>query len=91
MLCGDLNGKEIQKRGRRQRGRGWLLGWLRGKESSFSAADAEMQVQSLGQEDPLEEGMAPYSSTLAWRIPWTEELGGLCPLGGSELDLTETT
>ena len=33
-----------------------------------------MQVQSLGQEDPLEEGMATHSSTLAWRIPWTEEL-----------------
>ena len=36
-----------------------------------------MQVQSLGQEDPLEEGMASYSSILAWRIPWTEEPGGL--------------
>ena len=33
----------------------------------------EMQVQSLGQEDPLEEGMAIHSSTLALRIPWTEE------------------
>ena len=31
-----------------------------------------MQVQSLGGEDPLEEGMATHSSTLAWRIPWTE-------------------
>ena len=30
-------------------------------------------VRSLGQEDPLEEGVATYSSTLAWRIPWTEE------------------
>ena len=40
MLCGDLNGKEIQKRSQRQRGRGLLPGWLRGKESSFSAADA---------------------------------------------------
>ena len=37
----------------------------------------EMRVQSLGWEDLLEEGMATYSSTLAWRIPWTEELGGL--------------
>ena len=37
----------------------------------------EMQVQSLGQEDPLEEEMATYSSILAWRIPWTEEPGGL--------------
>ena len=33
----------------------------------------ETQVQSLGQEDPLEEGMATHSSILAWRIPWTEE------------------
>ena len=35
----------------------------------------ETQVQSLGQEDPLEEGMATHSSILAWRIPWTEEPG----------------
>ena len=37
----------------------------------------EMQVRSLGQEDPLEESMATHSSILAWRIPWTEEPGGL--------------
>ena len=36
-----------------------------------------MWVQSLGPEDPLEEGMATHSSILAWRIPWTEELGRL--------------
>ena len=35
----------------------------------------ETQVQSLGQEDPLEEGMATHSGTLAWRIPWMEEPG----------------
>ena len=35
-----------------------------------------MQVRSLSWEDPLEEGMATYSSILAWRIPWTEESGG---------------
>ena len=35
------------------------------------------QVKSLGQEDPLEKGVATYSSLLAWRIPWTEEPGGL--------------
>ena len=35
-----------------------------------------MQVQSLGWEDPLDEGMATHSSILAWRIPWTEEPGG---------------
>ena len=37
----------------------------------------ETQVQSLGQEDPLEKGMATRSSSLAWRIPWTEEPGSL--------------
>ena len=37
----------------------------------------EAQVQSLGQEDPLEKGMATHSSILAWRIPWTEEPGRL--------------
>ena len=40
-----------------------------------------MQVRSLGQEDPLEERMATYSSILAWRVPWTEEPGGLHSLG----------
>ena len=37
----------------------------------------ETQVPSLGQEDPLEKGMATYSSIFAWKIPWTEEPGGL--------------
>ena len=37
----------------------------------------ETRVRSLGQEDPLEEAMATHSSILAWRIPWTEEPGGL--------------
>ena len=41
----------------------------------------EMQVQFLGQEDPLEKEMATHSSILAWRIPWTEELGGLQSMG----------
>ena len=41
----------------------------------------ETQVQFLGQEDPLEEGMATHSSIVAWRIPWTEELGGLQSMG----------
>ena len=41
----------------------------------------ETQVQSLGWEDPLEKGMATHSSILAWRIPWTEELGGLQSIG----------
>ena len=44
----------------------------------------------MGWEDPLEEGMATHSSTLAWKIPWTEELGaGYCPWGRKESDMTE--
>ena len=41
----------------------------------------ETQVQSLGWEDSLEEGMATHSSILVWRIPWTEEPGRLQPTG----------
>ena len=41
----------------------------------------ETWVQSLGQEDPLEKEMTTHSSILAWRIPWTEEPGGLQPMG----------
>ena len=41
----------------------------------------ETQVQSLGPEDLLEKGMATHSSILAWRIPWTEEPGGLQSMG----------
>ena len=48
----------------------------------------ETQVQSLGWEDPLEEGMVTHSSVLAWRIPWTEEPGGLQSMGSQEPDTT---
>ena len=41
----------------------------------------EMQVQSLGREDPLEKEMATHSSILAWQISWTEEPGGLQSMG----------
>ena len=49
----------------------------------------ETQVCSLGLEDALEEGMASHSSVLAWRIPWTEEPGGLQYMGSQRLDMTE--
>ena len=50
----------------------------------------EIQVQSLGWEDPLEKGMAIHFSILAWRIPWTEEPGRLySPWGRKELDTIE--
>ena len=45
----------------------------------------ETQVQSLGQEDPLEKGMANHSSTLAWKIPWTEKPGRLEFMGSQRV------
>ena len=45
----------------------------------------EIQVQSLGQKDPLEKGMATSSSILAWRVPWMEEPGGLLSMGSQRV------
>ena len=45
----------------------------------------ETLVQSLGQEDPLEKEMATHLSILAWRIPWTEEPGGLQSMGSQRV------
>ena len=52
-------------------------------------ATQETQVQSLGQEDLLEKGIATHSSILIWRIPRTEKPGGLQSMGRKELDTTE--
>ena len=49
----------------------------------------ETQVRSLGWEDPLEKEMATHSSVLAWRIPWTEEPGGLQSIGSQESNMAE--
>jgi len=49
------------------------------------SAKQEMEVQSLGQEDPLEKEMATHSSILAWEIPWTEEPGGLQSMGSQRV------
>ena len=51
----------------------------------------EIRIRFLGQEDSLEEGTAIHSSILAWRIPWTEELGRLQSIGHKESDTTEAT
>ena len=48
-------------------------------------AAQETLVRSLGQEDPLEEGMAAHSRILAWRIPWTEEPSGLQSIGSQRV------
>ena len=49
----------------------------------------ETRVQSLDQEDPLEKEMETHSSILDWRIPWTEEPGGLQPWSCKDVDTTE--
>ena len=51
----------------------------------------ETGLQSLGQEDPLEKEMVTHSNILAWKIPWTEEPGGLQSMGSQESDMTEHT
>ena len=53
------------------------MGFPDGSEVKYLPAMQEMQVWSLGQEDPLEEEIATHSSILAWEIPWMEEPGGL--------------
>ena len=65
----------------------WLLlpsflgGFFGSSDSKESSSRLETWDQSLGWEDPLEEGMTTHSSILAWRIPWTEEPGGLQSMG----------
>ena len=49
----------------------------------------ETRVRALGWEDPLEKEMAIHSSTIAWKIPWTEETGRLQSMGRKESDTTE--
>ena len=59
-------------------------GFPSGSVVKNSPAKQETQVQSLGWEDPLEKGMATHSSILAWRIPCTEEPGGLESMGSQK-------
>ena len=59
------------------------------KNVSASAGDRRDMRQSLGWKDPLDEEIASHSSILAWRIPWTEEPGGLQSMGSQESDTTE--
>ena len=55
------------------------------KNPPTNAGDVRDVVRPLGREDPLEEGMATHSSILAWRIPWTEEPGGLWSIGSQRV------
>ena len=57
----------------------------RGSDSKASVYNVGDRVQSLGWEDPLEKEMAIHSSTIAWKIPWTEEPGGLQSTGSQRI------
>ena len=66
-----------------------LLDFLMAQTVRNLPAMREIWVQSLSWEDPLERGRATHSSILAWRIPWTEEPGGLQSMGYKESDTTK--
>ena len=68
------------------------MGFPGGSEVKASAWNAGDPVRSLGREDPLEKEMATHSSILAWRIPWTQEPGGLQSTGSqSQTRLSDFT
>ena len=69
----------------------YIWGFPSGSADKNAPAVQETWVRSLGWEDALEEGMVTHSSILAWKIPWTEEPGGLSSMGLQELDMTEVT
>ena len=68
---------------------GASLGSLVAQMVKNPPAVQEIWVQTLGQEEPLEKGMATYSSVLAWRIPWQKSPAGLSPWSHTESDTTE--
>ena len=61
------------------------MGFSGGSDSKNLPAMWETLVQFLGQENPLEKGRAVHSSILAWKIPWTEEAGGLQSMGSQRV------
>ena len=60
------------------------MGFPSGSDGEESACLQETQVPLLGQENPLEKGMATHSGILGWRIPWKEEPGGLQSMGSTK-------
>ena len=87
--CPVVTGPETAPDGEGHREKGGRLGLglasLEAQMVKRLPATQETQVQSLAQEDPLEKEMATHSSTLAWKIPWTEEPGGLQPMGSQRV------
>ena len=65
--------------------------WFRDKEFTCNGGDAGHRFQSLGWEDPLEKEMATHSSTLVWKIPWTEEPSRLHSMGSQKSWIQQQT
>ena len=65
----------------------WVKDSLIAQSVKKLPAMQETHIRFLGREDPLEKGMATHFSILAWRIPWTEEPGGLQTMGSQESDM----
>ena len=63
------------------------MGFAGGSDGKVSATMRETSVKSLSQEDPLEKEMGTHPSTLAWKIPWTEEPGRLQSMGSQRVRL----
>ena len=78
-LCNFMTSTAASGGGQNCKGTEFWCVWasLEAQMGNNLPAMQETGVQSLGQEDPLEEGMATHFSILAWRIPWIEQLGGL--------------
>ena len=98
--AGDNRIERLECKGRESEESWLILFWIYRSPPGVSqmaqwvknpSAMQETPVRFLGQEDPLEEGMATHSRTVAWRIPWTEELVGYSPWGCKELDTTKAT
>ena len=85
-VCGEAPREEevCPKLGRAQEGSGLPRGSAVKNQLAMQELQ-ETQVRSLGWEDPLEKGMTTQSSILAWRIPWTEEPGGLQSMGSQRV------
>jgi len=77
---------KLSKKGQKVILRGFMeVAFLVAQRIKHLPATQETGVQSLGWEDPLEKEMATHSSILAWRIPWTEEPGGLQSMGSQRV------
>ena len=81
--------KERETKGEKVPSLGATERWIKGPQEEEGIDNSivcqETSVQPLGGEDPLEKGMAIHSSTLAWRIPWTEKPGGLQSMGSQRV------